>query len=152
MVCHDCNTQDKRINRVLKQDLHVMDGKTLASALELTCFGVSNHLHHVLHVDFPFPRFIGLDNYLRMFNDARLIRSLRATFYFAFASVPLRLIFALAVAMLLYKSSKMMGIYRAMYYLPSILGSSVMMRRRRLMDVRHMGFLGRLFYPCLSRR
>jgi len=71
------------------------------------------------------PRWVGLDNFARMFNDARLARSLNATFYFAFASVPLRLIFALAVAMLLLKSTKMMGIYRAVYYLPSILGSSV---------------------------
>jgi len=71
------------------------------------------------------PRFVGLDNFRRMLGDERLMRSLRATFYFAFTSVPLRLVFALAVAMLLLKSTKMMGIYRAMYYLPSILGSSV---------------------------
>jgi len=71
------------------------------------------------------PRFIGVDNFVRMMSDERLFRSLRATFYFAFVSVPLRLIFALAVAMFLLKSTKMMGIYRALFYLPSILGSSV---------------------------
>ena len=71
------------------------------------------------------PTFIGLANFERMLNDARLRESMRATFYFVFMSVPLRLIFALAVAMLLFKSTKMMGIYRAMYYLPSMLGSSV---------------------------
>jgi len=71
------------------------------------------------------PVFTGLDNYRRMLTDVRLRGSLRATFYFVFASVPLRLAFALAIAMLLFKSSKMMGIYRAMYYLPSMLGGSV---------------------------
>jgi len=71
------------------------------------------------------PSWVGLDNYRRMLGDDRLFRSLRATFYFAFASVPLRLIFALAVAVLLLKTTRMTGIYRAMYYLPSILGSSV---------------------------
>ena len=71
------------------------------------------------------PSFVGLDNYRRMLTDNLLRQSLGATFYFAFASVPLRLIFALAVAMLLFKSTKMMGIYRAMYYLPSMLGGSV---------------------------
>jgi len=71
------------------------------------------------------PVFTGLDNYRRMLTDVRLRGSLRATFYFVFASVPLRLAFALAIAMLLFKSTKMMGIYRAMYYLPSMLGGSV---------------------------
>jgi len=71
------------------------------------------------------PEFIGLDNYRRMLQDVRLRGSLRATFYFVFMSVPLRLAFALGIAMLLFKSTKMMGIYRAMYYLPSLLGGSV---------------------------
>jgi multiple sugar transport system permease protein len=71
------------------------------------------------------PRWIGLDNFRRMLGDARLHNSLRATFYFAFTSVPLRIIFALAIALLLFKSTRMMGVYRAIYYLPSILGSSV---------------------------
>lgn len=71
------------------------------------------------------PTWAGFDNYIRMWNDRRFWSSVRATFYFAFTSVPLRLIFALAVAMLLVKASKMVAIYRAMYYLPSILGGSV---------------------------
>ena len=71
------------------------------------------------------PVWAGLSNYRRMLEDRRFWASVRATFYFAFASVPLRLIFALLVAMLLLKSSRMVGIYRAAYYLPSILGGSV---------------------------
>ena len=69
--------------------------------------------------------FIGLQNYVRMFNDPRFWSAIRATFYFAFASVPLRLLFALIVAVLLFKGSKLTGLYRAMYYLPSILGGSL---------------------------
>jgi len=71
------------------------------------------------------PRWIGFDNYVRMWNDDRFWRSMRATFYFAFTSVPLRVVFALAIAMLLLRASKMIALYRAMYYLPSILGGSV---------------------------
>jgi len=71
------------------------------------------------------PNWIGAGNYLRMLDDPRLWRSLGATFYFVFASVPLRLIFALAIAMLLLKSTRFTGAYRAMYYLPSLLGGSV---------------------------
>jgi len=71
------------------------------------------------------PTWAGFDNYVRMWNDRRFWSSVRATFYFALTSVPLRLVFALAIAMLLLKTSKMMALYRAMYYLPSILGGSV---------------------------
>jgi len=71
------------------------------------------------------PTFIGLDNFRRMLEDRQLWQSVRVTFQFVVLSVPLRLAFALGVAMLLFKSTKMMGIYRAMYYLPSMLGGSV---------------------------
>jgi len=71
------------------------------------------------------PVFIGLDNFRRMAEDTQLWHSVRVTFQFVILSVPLRLAFALGVAMLLFKSTKMMGIYRAMYYLPSMLGGSV---------------------------
>jgi len=71
------------------------------------------------------PTFIGFDNFRRMVDDTQLWQSVRVTFRFVFLSVPLRLAFALGVAMLLFKSTKMMGIYRAMYYLPSMLGGSV---------------------------
>lgn len=77
------------------------------------------------HMIRPTYDFVGLDNFRRMFTDQRFWSSLRATFNFVFGSVPLRLVFALIVAMLLLKGSKMSGIYRAMYYLPSILGGSL---------------------------
>jgi multiple sugar transport system permease protein len=70
--------------------------------------------------------FIGLDNFKRMFfEDSRYIRSVTATFRYVLISVPLRLIFALCVALLL--NSKRRGVYwyRAAYYIPSIIGGSV---------------------------
>ena len=72
------------------------------------------------------PKFVGLKNYIDMFTaDATFWQSIKATFYFAFVSVPLRLIFALIVAMILVKPTKLTGFYRAAYYLPSIIGGSV---------------------------
>lgn len=72
------------------------------------------------------PRFVGLKNYIDMFTaDAAFWQSIKATFYFAFVSVPLRLAFALIVAMILVKPTKLTGFYRAAYYLPSIIGGSV---------------------------
>ncbi len=75
---------------------------------------------------FTAPRWIGLENFQRMFfRDPRYWRSVNATLYFAFTSVPLRLVFALAVAMVLNTKHKALGLYRALYYTPSIVGTSV---------------------------
>ena len=72
------------------------------------------------------PKCTGLDNYIKMFTgDEVFWKSFKATLYFALVSVPLRLIFALIVALILVKPTKLTGFYRAAYYLPSILGGSV---------------------------
>ena len=71
------------------------------------------------------PVFSGLNNFKEMLKDDILIQSIKVTFYFAFVSVPLKLLFALIVALLLLKNSRMSGFYRAAYYLPSIIGGSV---------------------------
>ena len=70
-------------------------------------------------------KFTGLANFNTMFADSKFWTSLRVTFYFAFVSVPLRLVFALIVAMILLKNTKLTAFYRAAYYLPSIIGGSV---------------------------
>ena len=71
------------------------------------------------------PVFTGMKNFITMFKDATFFKALRVTFFFAFVSVPLKLVFALIVAMLLLENSRMSGFYRAAYYLPSIIGGSV---------------------------
>ena len=69
--------------------------------------------------------FTGLNNLKTMFADAKFWKSLGVTFYFAFVSVPLRLVFALIVALILLRTSRITAFYRAAYYLPSIIGGSV---------------------------
>lgn len=72
------------------------------------------------------PTFIGLENYTTMlFGDAKFWKTFGVTMYYVLFSVPLRLVMALAVAMLLVRTSRVSGFYRAVYYLPSIIGSSV---------------------------
>ena len=68
---------------------------------------------------------VGLNNFTKMFADEDFYTSLWATFKFALVSVPLKLAFALLVALVLLRNTKLTPVYRAAYYLPSILGSSV---------------------------
>ncbi|HEX8968602.1 MAG TPA: sugar ABC transporter permease [Chloroflexota bacterium] len=70
-------------------------------------------------------RWIGLDNFTTMLGDQRFWRAVRATLMFAFAAVPLKLLFALALAMLLNSTRRGVSIYRAAYYAPSLVGASV---------------------------
>lgn len=72
------------------------------------------------------PSFVGVDNYARMFtDDSKYWKSVSVTLHYVLASVPLRLAFALMVAMLLNKAVTGIGLYRSAYYLPSLIGGSV---------------------------
>lgn len=71
------------------------------------------------------PVFRGIKNYKTLFTDEVFWKSLKVTVIYAVVSVPIKLTFALIVAQLLLKTSKITGIYRALYYLPSIIGGSV---------------------------
>lgn len=72
------------------------------------------------------PSWLGLGNYERMFTeDDKIGISFQVTFTYVFASVPLRLIFALFVAMILNTATKAVGLYRSAFYLPSLIGGSV---------------------------
>jgi multiple sugar transport system permease protein len=71
------------------------------------------------------PEWIGVENYVRMMDDPRLMNSLKVTFLFVFISVPLQLAAALGLALVLDRGLRGMGLYRSVYYLPSLLGGSV---------------------------
>jgi multiple sugar transport system permease protein len=88
-------------------------------------------------------QWIGLGNYLKMFGpvfglseftastgevmhvDPYYLKSLSVTFIYVFVSVPLKLIFALAVAVLMNQKLRGVSFYRAVYYIPTLLGGSV---------------------------
>lgn len=72
------------------------------------------------------PEFIGISNYTRIFTqDDTFGQALKVTFVYVLFLVPLRLSFALFVAMLLNKKHKCLGLYRTLYYVPSIIGGSI---------------------------
>ncbi|MCC2879485.1 sugar ABC transporter permease [Lachnoclostridium pacaense] len=72
------------------------------------------------------PKIIGFANYARAFTqDETFVQALKVTFLYVLVLVPLRLTFALFVAMLLNKKHKGLGLYRTLYYVPSIIGGSI---------------------------
>jgi multiple sugar transport system permease protein len=88
-------------------------------------------------------QWIWFGNYLKMFGsvfglskftastgelmrvDPYYLKTLSVTFTYVFVSVPLKLLFALAVAMLLNQKLRGVPFYRAVYYIPTLLGGSV---------------------------
>ncbi|WP_132283295.1 carbohydrate ABC transporter permease [Natranaerovirga hydrolytica] len=74
----------------------------------------------------PNNRFIGLDNYIRMFTTDRTFKlSLEATLKYVLLTVPLVLVFSLFVAFVLNFKLKFINFFRTAYYIPSILGGNV---------------------------
>lgn len=72
------------------------------------------------------PKFVGFDNYVAMFTtDNNFYKSLVTTLAYVFLSVPMKLVFALLVAIILNVNLKLVNMYRTLFYLPSILGGSV---------------------------
>src|SRR5215813_11122495 len=72
------------------------------------------------------PRWVGLENFHRMFTqDRRYLQSVTVTLFYVAVAVPLRLAFALALAMLLNTDRRGVSAYRAACYAPSIVAGSV---------------------------
>jgi multiple sugar transport system permease protein len=71
-------------------------------------------------------RWAGLKNYeYAFFQDQRLGNAISVTFHYVLWSVPLKLAVALALAMALDRGVRGLPVYRAIFYLPSLLGASV---------------------------
>ena len=67
------------------------------------------------------PYWIGLENYIEMFNwDPAFWKSLGNTFYYVAFSVPIGIIIGLGIALILNADIKGIAVYRTMYYMPSI--------------------------------
>jgi multiple sugar transport system permease protein len=70
--------------------------------------------------------FVGVRNYARMFtDDPHYWHAVTVTVVFALVAVPLKLAAALGVALLLNKERRGTGLFRGLFYLPSLLGGSV---------------------------
>ena len=69
---------------------------------------------------FNMATFCGLDNYKKLFEEPDLMRALKNTILYAVITVPIGLFISLLLATLLNSKIKGKGIYRTIYFLPSI--------------------------------
>jgi multiple sugar transport system permease protein len=74
----------------------------------------------------PVANWIGLDNYVRIFtDDPRATQSMIVTAIYVLVGVPSILVVSMLVALLLNSRMRFLTGYRALFYLPSLLGASV---------------------------
>ncbi len=66
------------------------------------------------------PEFIGIENYVQMASDEKLLLALGNTAFFALLQVPLYVIVSLALALLLDRAGRASGFFRTVFFLPKM--------------------------------
>jgi multiple sugar transport system permease protein len=72
------------------------------------------------------PKWIGLDNYTKMFGDRDFYNSLGVTLRYVALSVPIYMIVGLAVALLLNQKLRGMYVFRTILFMPSVIAGTAM--------------------------
>ncbi|MFW6312672.1 MAG: carbohydrate ABC transporter permease [Spirochaetota bacterium] len=68
------------------------------------------------------PEFVGLRNYVALATENELFKkSVMVTLYYTLVSVPLQLVLALGAALLLHQRVRGVGVFRTLFYLPSLI-------------------------------
>lgn len=70
-------------------------------------------------------KFVGFDNYSRLFKDSRFWNALGNTIYYTVCMVPLQVVFALLAGVALHKSTKFNAFIRSIYFLPAICSMTI---------------------------
>ena len=86
-------------------------------------------------------RFVGFDNYAKLFTDRNFIGALRHTFTFVIITAPLLVIVALLLALLANRPTKLKKFLRICYYLPCVLSVSVASFIARYLFAPYRGFI-----------
>ncbi len=91
-------------------------------------------------------KFLGFDNYAKLFADRNFIGALKNTFTFVIITAPLLVIFALILALLANRPFKLKKFLRISYYLPCVLSVSVASFIARYIFAPYQGFLNGLLH------
>ncbi len=66
------------------------------------------------------PEFVGMDNYVKLWNDPTVWRAAGNSLFYALLSVPIGLVVALVLALLLNRPVRGIGIHRILFYMPAV--------------------------------
>ncbi|MFN6977222.1 MAG: carbohydrate ABC transporter permease, partial [Gemmobacter sp.] len=66
------------------------------------------------------PRYVGLANYERLFNDPRAMQAFRVTLYYTVGTVVPATILSLAIAVMLDSKLRGMAVFRTVFYMPQV--------------------------------
>lgn len=86
---------------------------------------VSLYLSFTSYNLFTSPRWIGIDNYVALFSDPRFLQAVKVTVTYVLVGTPIKLTSSLLIALLLNAQRRGVGLFRAAYYAPSLIGGSV---------------------------
>ena len=81
--------------------------------------------------------FAGLDNYIRLFQDASFLKAMKNTLYFAVVVVPYQVTLAFGLALLLTQKLKGTNIFRTIFFMPNLIGGIV------------LGYIWQILINCL---
>ncbi len=98
------------------------------------------------------PRFIGLDNFVRIFHDPPVLQSLSFTFLFTLASTVIQMIYALGIALLLNHPFRGRGLVRAVNLLPWAMPAIVIATASQWMFNSQYGMIDDLIFRILPFR
>lgn len=88
-------------------------------------FGVSLYLAFTDYNLLQAPKWVGFENFLRLFQDPKIAQATSVTLSYTIFAVPLSIVTALALAVLLNRGVRGLNFYRSVFYLPSLIGGSV---------------------------
>ncbi|MFN8490368.1 MAG: sugar ABC transporter permease [Caldilineaceae bacterium] len=117
----------RRGNRLLRQEYLAFYLFASPWLLGLILFTVGPMIASFLlsFADYPVivaPKWIGLQNYTKMFTEDKLVwQALKVTLLYSVGAIPLTLIFSFCIATLLNQGMRGVTVFRTIYYLPAVI-------------------------------
>ncbi|OWW04546.1 ABC transporter permease [Rhizobium sp. R72] len=90
-------------------------------------------------------KFVGLTNYIRLYNDRIFLQAIGNTFYFVFLTVPALAIIGLFLALALNRRTRTAAILRAFYFSSSVLSVTIVTLIWRIVFIANFGLLATVY-------
>lgn len=89
-------------------------------------------------------RFVGIENFVRLFHDQIFLGAVRNTFYFLFLTVPALVVIGLALALALHRATRAAAFFRGVFFSSSVLSVTIVTLLWRAIFIPDGGFLANL--------